>query len=75
MLAPGDIFAVFSDGVFDSQSMNGERFGQERLLRIISDFNGESSGRILLELRKALADFGGGRLPSDDRTAVVIKRD
>lgn len=74
-LAPGDIFAVFSDGVFDSQNAGGERFGQQRILRIISDYRGETSGTILLELRKSLAEFGGGRLPSDDRTAIVIKRD
>ncbi|MDX1514138.1 MAG: SpoIIE family protein phosphatase, partial [Gammaproteobacteria bacterium] len=54
-LATGDIFAVISDGVFDAQDQSGERFGVERVLRIISDYAAESSGRILLELRKALA--------------------
>ena len=75
VLAPGDIFAVFSDGVFESQSVGGERFGQARILRIISEHCGETSATILLELRKSLAEFGGGRLPSDDRTAMIIKRD
>lgn len=74
-LASGDIFGVFSDGVFESQSTGGERFGQERILRIISENRAETSGTILLELRKSLAEFCGGRLPSDDRTAIIIKRE
>jgi phosphoserine phosphatase len=73
-LRPGDIFAVFSDGVFESPGPDGERFGQQRILRIIEENRRESGGTILLELRKALADFGAGTQPTDDQTAVIIKR-
>jgi len=74
VLQPGDLFAVFSDGVFESQGAEGERFGEERVLRIMRQHRGESCGRILLEVRKALADFGAGAQPMDDRTAVIVKR-
>ncbi len=73
-LGPGDIFAVFSDGVFESPGPDGERFGQQRTLRIIEENRRESGGTILLELRKALADFEAGTQPTDDQTAVIIKR-
>jgi serine phosphatase RsbU (regulator of sigma subunit) len=73
-LEPGDIFAVFSDGVFESPGPDGERFGQQRILRIIEENCRESGGTILLELRKALADFEAGTQPTDDQTAVIIKR-
>jgi serine phosphatase RsbU (regulator of sigma subunit) len=74
ILQPGDIFAVFSDGVFESRGVNGARFGEDRVLNIIRRQRAESSGRILLEVRKALADFGEGAQAADDRTAVIIKR-
>lgn len=74
LLEPGDVFAVFSDGVFDSRGVNGNRFGEERVLDIVRRHREESCGRILLEVRKALADFGAGAQAADDRTAVIIKR-
>ncbi len=74
VLEPGDIFAVFSDGVFESHGAGDERFGEDRVLAIIRKHRGESCGRILLEVRKALADFGAGAQADDDRTAVLVKR-
>ncbi len=73
-LEPGDMFAVFSDGVFESQGAEEDRFGEDRVLDIMRRHRGESCGRILLELRKALADFGAGAQAADDRTAVIVKR-
>jgi serine phosphatase RsbU (regulator of sigma subunit) len=73
-LEPGDIFAVFSDGVFESRGANGDRFGEDRILDIMRRRRADSSGRILLEVRKALADFSAGAQAADDRTAVIIKR-
>ncbi len=73
-LGHGDLFAVFSDGVFESNGADGARFGEERLKAIIRRHREESCGRILLEVRKALADFGAGAQAADDRTAVLIKR-
>ncbi len=74
ILEPGDIFAVFSDGVFESQGAGRDRFGEDRMLSIMRHHRDESCGRILLEVRKALADFGAGAQAADDRTAVIIKR-
>lgn len=73
-LEPGDLFAVFSDGVFESHGARGHRFGEDRILDIMRRHRAESCGRILLEVRKALADFGAGAQAADDRTAVIIKR-
>ena len=34
-LAPGDLLALFSDGVTEAQSEHGEEFGQGRLLDVL----------------------------------------
>lgn len=74
VLEPGDMFAVFSDGVFESRGAEGQRFGEQRIMSIMRRHRGESCGHILLEVRKALADFSAGAAATDDRTAVMVKR-
>jgi serine phosphatase RsbU (regulator of sigma subunit) len=71
-LAPGDLLAVFSDGVIEARGRDGEEFGQERLVRLLR----RNRGREISELPPALSDalmsyaaFG----QEDDLTLLVAR--
>ena len=73
-LAPGDLVAVLSDGIFDARSPAGEAFGVERATRAMRAHRHESASRILAALRDVLDSFCAGRPAADDRTALLVKR-
>ncbi|MHC4416505.1 MAG: PP2C family protein-serine/threonine phosphatase [Planctomycetota bacterium] len=70
----GDIFAVFSDGIFEAQDRSGGQFGTDRVIEVLAAHRGASSTRMLGALRDAVAAFTGPRPADDDRTAIIIKR-
>jgi serine phosphatase RsbU (regulator of sigma subunit) len=73
-MEPGDVFVALSDGVVDAESSNGERFGTERVIDIITRHRGSSAAELMTTLRRELADFTGAARADDDRTGVIIKR-
>ena len=72
--APGDIFAVVSDGIFESTDAEGALFGVDRMLEVIRQNRKRSASEILHELRDAVTAYTKGAPAHDDRTMVVIKR-
>jgi len=69
----GDIFAVFSDGVFDTENSSGEKFTISRIQAIIEDYCEQPAKEILATLRQQLEKFSQNTKATDDRTAIVIK--
>ena len=51
-LAPGDLLAVFSDGVIEARGRDGEEFGEQRLLRLLR----KNRAREISEMPAALSD-------------------
>jgi serine phosphatase RsbU (regulator of sigma subunit) len=74
-MAPGDVFAVLSDGIFDTTNGSGEQFGVQRAIDIIAAHHKETAGLIVTRLRQALAQFSPGTKSLDDRTAIIVKRE
>ena len=72
-LSKGDIFAVFSDGVFDTSNAEGENFSIERIQSLIVDNNTNPAQELLATIRKQLKEFSQSTKATDDRTAIVIK--
>lgn len=72
-LSKGDIFAVFSDGVFDTCNAAGEQFSIHRIQAIIGDNCAKSATDLLATLRNQLKEFSLNTKATDDRTAIVIK--
>ncbi len=73
-LAPGDIFAVISDGVFEARNPAGKRFGIDRVVEAIISCRSQTPTQILFELREIVAAFTKEAPATDDRTAIIIKR-
>lgn len=77
-MGPGDIFAVFSDGIFEAPvpgaGSTAERFGEERVSEILCRHHDRSPSEILGIVRAAVAEFTKGAPAHDDRSAVILKR-
>jgi phosphoserine phosphatase RsbU/P len=74
-LAPGDRLVLWTDGVTDAQSTDGERFGEARFRRLLTvpHASGEPE-RVIAAILAALAAWSRGRDPADDVSLVVIER-
>ncbi len=73
-LQPGELMVVYSDGLTEARSEDGEFFGRHRLLEILTTLRGipaEDAGRCLLDAHE---EFVGEAEPSDDLSMVVVRR-
>ncbi len=73
-LAPGDIYAAISDGIFEAVNRSQEMFGDQRVQQIIREQRDTSAAEILEQIRTRTEAFTEGLPPDDDRTIIVVKR-
>jgi len=69
----GDVLLFVTDGVTEALDPSGEQFGEERLLRIVTEEASGSAGAILDAVLKRLSAFSAGAHQHDDETIVVVK--
>ncbi len=74
VLEPGDVLAIFTDGVTEAMSPDEEEFGEERLEQVIRANREKSAQEILNAIRKAITQFTANPSQlSDDLTLIVMK--
>jgi len=73
-LQPGDVLALYTDGVPEAFSPSGEAFGMDRLSQIIASHKHEPADAIMSALRAALENHLGDVAPSDDITVALVRR-
>ncbi len=73
-LEPGDRVLLYTDGVVEARSPEGEEFGVERLadLFVRESASGLLASEVLRRMVKAGLDFQGGRL-RDDATLLLLE--
>jgi phosphoserine phosphatase RsbU/P len=74
VIEPGDALVLYTDGVTEQFSQDGEMFGEARLLGLLESQNGQSIRTILDNLNVILTEFRGGEPPSDDVTLLAMRR-
>lgn len=72
-LGPGDVLVMFTDGVSEAQSPDGEMFGERRIEQLMDRMADRSAREILDALVAEAQVFAGERGLSDDLTAMVLK--
>jgi sigma-B regulation protein RsbU (phosphoserine phosphatase) len=73
-LAPGDVLSMFTDGVTEAMSPDGEEWGEERLEPLLVELRDKSAQEILDGVREAVEVFTDhAPVLSDDLTMIVIK--
>jgi sigma-B regulation protein RsbU (phosphoserine phosphatase) len=71
-LAPGDRVIVYSDGVSEAESPEGDEFGEQRLVEV-AESNQEMNAAGLVEtIVRSVRLFAAGRPQGDDITALVV---
>lgn len=69
----GDLFFFYSDGITEARDRKGRFFGLERLARCLGESAFLSVEQILDRVKKAVTDFSGTSVFSDDLTCVAAK--
>jgi serine phosphatase RsbU (regulator of sigma subunit) len=72
-LVPGDLLALYTDGVTESISQSGEEFGEQRLLDALQRTRGLSAAEMAKTIVDEVRDFGAQE-QFDDITLIVAKR-
>jgi sigma-B regulation protein RsbU (phosphoserine phosphatase) len=73
-LEPGDVLALYTDGVTEAFNVGGEEFGVERLEQVMQATAERSAEEIVAAIEAAVDEFVGNEPPFDDFTLVVLKR-
>ena len=72
--SPGDVLIVYSDGVTEALDVDGQEFGEERLIAILEQRHTDEASAILERHRRRGARRSpGGAAQHDDVTAMVVK--
>ena len=71
-LCPGDLFAIYSDGITEAENQRDEEFGEERLLDVMTGARDESPSHIVSTVFDEVRRFSGDR-QRDDVTFIVAR--
>ena len=71
-VSKGDRILFYTDGIFESQNMEGEQFGLERVNALLRSHKNEPMQTLLDTLINTLVDFIDGMEFDDDITVVGI---
>lgn len=72
---PGEMMVLFTDGVLEARSEDGEVFGRDKALDVVRSVRKHSAQKIAEAVHDAVEDFCRPERPDDDVTCVVVKRE
>ncbi|HEU4693931.1 MAG TPA: SpoIIE family protein phosphatase [Vicinamibacterales bacterium] len=71
-LRPGDLFAIYTDGITEALNQRDEEFGEERLLDVMRSARDLSPSQIVTTVFDEVRRFTGGQ-QRDDLTLIVAR--
>ncbi len=74
MIEPGDMLALYTDGVVEPSDERQEEFGLSRLLELLEQSASRPAGDVVLAVVEATRRFSHRETYDDDFTMVVVKR-
>lgn len=73
-LRPGDCVILYTDGLIETESVDGEEFGIERLVGVVTENRERGSRAVADAIFDAVKAFSGSLAQPDDRTVMVVRR-
>jgi phosphoserine phosphatase RsbU/P len=73
-LESGESLVIYSDGVSEANNLNGDEFGMERLMQVISKNLHASAAGLRDKVESALSAFTQTAPANDDITLVIVKK-
>jgi sigma-B regulation protein RsbU (phosphoserine phosphatase) len=73
-LEPGDLLAMYTDGVTEAWNDGGDMFSEARLLETLRTNRSSSAAEVHDLVLDEVRRFQAGRAPDDDLTLVLLKR-
>jgi len=74
VLGRGETLFAYSDGISEAENRDHECFGEERLAEAMHRIRGADSRSLIAGVVEAVREFAAGTPPSDDITAIAIRR-
>jgi sigma-B regulation protein RsbU (phosphoserine phosphatase) len=74
LLLPGDFLLLYTDGLTEMFSEEGEVFGETRFIHTVRNAPRFSAEALVEHIKAAIEGFRGSAPPSDDSTLLVIHR-
>jgi serine phosphatase RsbU (regulator of sigma subunit) len=75
LLNPGDILALYTDGVTELANRQGEAFGMPRLVQVIRENRTLAAAEMVQQVIEAAQAFAGSSGFLDDLTLVIVQRE
>jgi len=72
-LEPGDVLILYTDGLTEAMSIDGEEYGLDRLRDLVLDSRDLSARKIVNSLLDSITEHSEGTSQGDDQTLVVLK--
>ena len=72
-MAPGDQLFVYTDGIIDTPSPEGESFGLVRLKDVLDAYTGVPLAKLKSAVLKALNQYARKELTHDDVTMIALE--
>ncbi len=72
-LGPGDLIAIFSDGVTEAENPEGEEFGEDRLAEMLAQHREASAEEAVERVLDSVTEFTRSAPAADDVTLVVAR--
>lgn len=73
VLGPGDIILITSDGVIESQNIDGENYGIEQFEEFLENRRGSFAEELVSSIIKEIEIFSKDTEPGDDRTVLAFR--
>ncbi len=74
VLAPGDILALLSDGVYECHGPGAELFGEARVAEVVCSQHAQPMATLCAQLLDAAKTFADGTAQADDITLLLLRR-
>ncbi len=73
ILQPGDWLVIFTDGVIEAMNVQGEEYGEDRLLQVLATGAATTPDELLRRIMGDLDIFVGATPQHDDITCLLLK--